>query len=49
MGQSRGLRLWHVGGDEGGCAEDVEHVLGGWHQDGVALLHIHAVDVGFAP
>ena len=39
----------HGGCEEGGVAEDVEHILAGWYQNGLALSDMDAVDVGLAP
>ena len=47
LGMNR-LRL-HGGREEGGVAEDVERVFGGGHEQGLALAHLDAVDVGFTP
>ena len=38
-----------MGGQESGIAEDVEHILGGWHEERFALTDFDTIDVGFAP
>ena len=39
----------HGSGEEGGIAENIEHILAGWHEDGLALTDADAIDVGLAP
>ena len=39
----------HCSSKEGCVAEDVERVFGGGHEQGLALAHLDAVDVGFTP
>ena len=34
--------------EECGIAEDVEHVLGSRNKQSLALMHLHAIDVGIA-
>ena len=39
----------HRGSEEGGVAEDIEDVLTGRHEDGLALTDLYTVDIGLAP
>ena len=43
------LHELHRGGEEGGVAEDIENVLAGRYEDGLALADLNAIDVGFSP
>ena len=41
--------LLHRSRQEGSVAEDVEDILGGWNEEGLALLDMNAIDMRFTP
>jgi len=48
--QKKGVpSLWHRSRQEGSIAKDVEDILTGRYQDGLALMNLDAIDVGLAP
>lgn len=39
----------HRGGEESGVAKDIEDILTGRHEDGLTLMNLYAIDIGFSP